>query len=111
VWGKTVSVLTSGSPTVNQFANVHRKLCTVLHRFLPTTVERWVKVHNVNGLIFDVPTQHVQIVAVVKLVFWHVPMILRHAGTGVVDVSDNRDPIRKRFGVCGSGTTMFFPHG
>ena len=36
-----------------------------------TAGERWVKVHKVNRFVPDVATQHVWIVAVVKLVFWH----------------------------------------
>jgi citrate lyase beta subunit len=35
------------------------------------TVEGRVKVHKVHQLILNVPTQHVEIVAVVELVFGH----------------------------------------
>ncbi len=41
--------------------------------------ERWVEVHKIkNGFVLDVPTQDIQIVAVIQLVFWHVWLILPH---------------------------------
>ena len=51
------------------------RACAVLlceqHVVALTTVERRIEVHEINGFVPYVPTQNVQIVAVIQFVFGH----------------------------------------
>jgi hypothetical protein len=46
-------------------------------------VERRVQVHQIDGRILDVPSEHVEVVAVEQGVGWHGPVVSRYPRTAL----------------------------